>query len=437
MVALSGAEKAAVVAFLKSRRGQRALHADVVNALATFFETKGTSVLQLPTTPPPGSASDKEDWVEEWRDYAKDAGLTDTSDINNVARWISTAADAARSSRSGKAGAVADALTRRGLVLDRDAEIAVAAALVQADKGELAVQCRAVDVVWIIYTGESPGEDERAWFEDKRASMIGMQDGADPKVDIRTCKLYYKPVAATTVDNLERALIKDKSGATWARYYLFVIEKMNMYGFNQASMRWIDVCSKAKRMGSLERELAYLAEYFFAEHTGQGLPTDFCHFCASNTSGDANVLKAQQAARLRLTVPAEQEAMALAQPNAQMQQMQQQMMHMQHQLAGWQMWSQQMGSQQMTYPQQQQQQQQLPPQAGPLPPGTLPPDDAIHCAFCGSDKHWTDKCTKMHSKRKEFRNEQAAAAAAAKAQGGAATAAATAAAAAAAAADGK
>ena len=39
MVALSGAEKAAVVAFLKSRRGQRALHADVVNALATFFES--------------------------------------------------------------------------------------------------------------------------------------------------------------------------------------------------------------------------------------------------------------------------------------------------------------------------------------------------------------------------------------------------------------
>ena len=93
---------------------------------------KGTSILELPTTPPLGSASDKEDWVVEWRDYAKDAGLTDNSDIvNNVLAGSRPPRIPARRGQGKLVPSLTLLLagTRRGLVLYRDAEIARATKL--------------------------------------------------------------------------------------------------------------------------------------------------------------------------------------------------------------------------------------------------------------------------------------------------------------------
>ena len=78
--------------------------------------------------------------MEEYKEYGEAAGL-DKIDCNNVARWIATAEGAANDvgSRSGKAAAVADALTRKGVSLDREAELAVASALLNiADSPEAA-----------------------------------------------------------------------------------------------------------------------------------------------------------------------------------------------------------------------------------------------------------------------------------------------------------
>ena len=58
-------------------------------ALLALFASKGLALLELPTTPP-ATKSELEEWAEEWRDYAVDAGLTDKSDKNNVARWIAS-----------------------------------------------------------------------------------------------------------------------------------------------------------------------------------------------------------------------------------------------------------------------------------------------------------------------------------------------------------
>ena len=84
-----------------------------------------------------------EEWVEEWKDYARSAGLTDVADINNVGRWIKEDLSLrSEGLRAGKAAAVADALARKGFRLDRASELAIDAALAAADAGDAVAQCR-------------------------------------------------------------------------------------------------------------------------------------------------------------------------------------------------------------------------------------------------------------------------------------------------------
>ena len=54
--------------------------------------------------------------------------------------------------RSGKAFAVADALTKRGITIDRAAELAISAALATAEQGDMRAQCRAFDVIYGVRT---------------------------------------------------------------------------------------------------------------------------------------------------------------------------------------------------------------------------------------------------------------------------------------------
>ena len=66
---------------LRTKRGVRALFEPVVLKLLAYFKAKDMGIVNLPLDPP-SSAIDVEDWKEEWRDYARDAGLTDTSDVS-------------------------------------------------------------------------------------------------------------------------------------------------------------------------------------------------------------------------------------------------------------------------------------------------------------------------------------------------------------------
>ena len=91
------------------------------------------------------------------------AGLTGKLDQRNLVRWIEEEdATAAGGLRSGKAFAVADALTKKGFSIDRNAELAIALAIAESDAGDSAAQNRMVDVTWLIYLGQSPGEEARA-----------------------------------------------------------------------------------------------------------------------------------------------------------------------------------------------------------------------------------------------------------------------------------
>ena len=166
MAPLTGAEKAAIEGFTRSKRGTRVLRPPVASTLAAYFVNNGTTLPELPTARPSDPAR-LESWAAEWTDYAVAAGITDTADKGNVGRWIAEEDGAASTGlRSGKVHAVADALAKKGVVLDRAHEMAISAALAQADKGDLAAQCRNFEVIWYIYMAQSPGEEERAEFLD-------------------------------------------------------------------------------------------------------------------------------------------------------------------------------------------------------------------------------------------------------------------------------
>jgi hypothetical protein len=268
---LGSTEAAAVEGFLRSKRGQRTLHAHVVDHLLKFFVAKSVSLGELSTTPP-ASKAELEEWMSEWRDYAHDAKLTDRSDVNNVARWVqSMESSTAHGMRSGKAHAVADALTKKGLTVDRGVEMTIAAALLESEQGEMNAQVRSVEVVWIIYTGQSPGDEEREWFQSCRQAAVGTYGGDDPPVDIRLCKSYAKQHSTTRVLTLERALLS-KDQHSWPQYCLMTTEKLNSYGYVAAAIRFNKVVAFARNQNPADQEAEkrYLRCYFFTRHLGKG-----------------------------------------------------------------------------------------------------------------------------------------------------------------------
>jgi hypothetical protein len=373
---LGATEKAAVEGFLRSKRGQRALHDSVATKLLEFFAAKSISLPELSTTPP-ASKAELDEWLNEWRDYAHDAALTDRSDINNVARWIqSLESTTASGVRSGKAHAVADALTKKGIAIDRGGELTIAAALMESEQGELSQQSRSVEVIWIIYTGQSPGEEDRDWFIARRQAAVSLVAGEDPPVDIRLCKSYAKQHSTTRVVTLERALLS-KDQHTWPQYCLNTVERLNSYGFVAAAMRFNKVVSFARNQnpGDQNAEKRYLVCYFFNEHLGKGLPVEKCYSSAllSNTSGGGQMVS---------TVQEDNASDTLAQ-----------LLTVLH--TGTTGAASSGGGQHM-------QMQPLQQPAAP-PPAVLPPPQGESCSFCGNPRHSLEKCTHMLKARKEHR----------------------------------
>ena len=279
---LDAASAAAVEGVLRTKRGVRTLFEPVVLALLAYFKAKDLSVVNLPLDPP-SSAADVEDWKEEWSDYAKDAGLTATSDVNNVVRWIASADVAAGTvaGRAGKAAAVADALAKRGIAVDRPAELAISAALNVVDAGALIAQCQSVQCVWVLYLGKLPGDEDAEWYSQQREAATLHGSGLDDDewtIDLRLCPSYAKQLKNTSVATLERALM-DKTGGLWSIYKGQTINRLNSTGLEKAAVRLLQLCGKAEQISAGDRamELAYLKSYFFSVRLGRGLPVVLCH----------------------------------------------------------------------------------------------------------------------------------------------------------------
>ena len=412
MAPVSAAEKAALDAFFKGKRGERVLIEQVADALILYFANKGTTLAELATIRP-SDPTRLGDFQDEWLDAAKAAGITDTLDAKNVVRWISEESTVAArdGSRLGRAAAVADALTQKGIAIDRAASLAIATALAAADAGDTASQCRDFVVIWLIYTGQSPGDEERRLFQEKR--MACTVEDKDPIVDIRMFKSYVKQLSTTAVPTLERAL-REPTGRMWADYYAKVLRLLDENGYVHASKRWMAVTNYAKKVssGDFNRERRYLQLYFFEEHLGRGMPEDRCTLAALQI---ASLDPAQPVPQLAPTVPSDvrtlEDQMALlgqcSQPAAPTMYSRLPPWQMQQMLGATQAWQQGYNAP-VAYPViPGMVQQMLPPPPGAAPPGygaptnepgsgieEMPPAPAeqIPCLFCGG-KHVQSKCT--------------------------------------------
>ena len=112
---MTGPALAAVEAFFASKRGDRKLREPDRDALVVLFRDLGLTIAEIPTDKPSAAARHKV-WLEEWSDAAVDAGITGNMNLRNVTRWIDEEDSASISGvRASKAGAVADALTKKGL----------------------------------------------------------------------------------------------------------------------------------------------------------------------------------------------------------------------------------------------------------------------------------------------------------------------------------
>ena len=284
------AEKAALVVFFSSKRGTRVLHAAVADSMVAYCVAKPITLRELDITPPL-SKDAHADWLDEWRAYARSSGLTDEADIGNVERWIKHAEAAALDGRSGRVHAVADALARAGVSVDRTHEAAIASALLQQDRGERDAQCRDVGVVWVIYTGSMPGEEARTWFAEQRAASI-RTDGKDAPIDVRKWPQYYKLHAKTTLLTLEKAL-HDKRGKDWKDYLQSTVESLNESGFSVAAGELMKLANYAESRANGDPKLAvlFLKVYFFKYHLGKGIPIVECHSSAFEIVGPVSEIE--------------------------------------------------------------------------------------------------------------------------------------------------
>ena len=145
MAPVGAAEKAALDAFFKGKRGERALIEPVAEAIRDYFANKGTTLTEL-STARPVDPTRVQDFQDEWADAAAAAGVTDRLDSRNVVRWImeDSGPTVDGGTRLGKAAAIADALVKKGIAVDRTAELAIATAIAEADAGDMRSQCRGV-----------------------------------------------------------------------------------------------------------------------------------------------------------------------------------------------------------------------------------------------------------------------------------------------------
>ena len=303
MAPLTGPALAAVEAFFASRRGDRSLRKDDQDLLVAFVAGLGMTVTELRTNRPVVPARHTA-WLEEWADIGTDAGITGNFNSNNLKRWIDEEdTSVVAGVRAGKAYAVADALTKKGLVIDRAAELAIAAALVVADQGDKVAQCRVCDVVFLLYVGQLPGDEDRVLFEARRQAGGMDSTRSVPTVDMRRFVSYGKLHSGTTVPTLERALL-EAAGTLWPRYYAKKIEQLNTHGYPLAAVMFIEVVAFARSLGGgWATERVYLHYYFFEAHLGCGLPEECCMKGALQAKFSILSADTPSALEMRPTVP--------------------------------------------------------------------------------------------------------------------------------------
>ena len=87
MSAAEAARRLALQGAFAQRKGRFSLPVSVQVKLVEFFmDETSRSVAELPLDT---SSFQDDSWKDEWAEYAKDAGLTLSSDVGSIMRWVS------------------------------------------------------------------------------------------------------------------------------------------------------------------------------------------------------------------------------------------------------------------------------------------------------------------------------------------------------------
>ena len=270
-MALSAAQLASLEALLATRRGRYSLSAGQRAKLLALFCSSERPSDELPLVI--DTEADLSTYLEEWAEFAADAGLDSASDKGNIGRWA-TASPVAASTPDARAAAVLGLLAERGVPLSASVAAEVTANLRQVgESGDVVAQSTCSTAVCILYTCELPGEELVAWH----ASRLKALTGKSGKVDIRSNYIYQKLHKNTSKTTLERALLdKDPSNSKLATVKDEVTQHLYAASLPLAATQWQRVLGWAAKHFRYDpaKEKVYLWGYFFCTYRGLGMPEE-------------------------------------------------------------------------------------------------------------------------------------------------------------------
>ena len=202
-------EQAAVAALLR-QESTVTLGEGIIGKLTVYFRQEKMSVPEMDIVPP-SDVEYLDDWKEEKMALGKEAGLNEPNQLRFV-RWLRGLGADKSGGAEGKgsaARAVLSCLAKGGVQVDASMAGALENALRASAAGAAEAEYCCVEVVFIIYHMELPGEETVKWWKGKAKglSASGMTMGArHATIDIRGEPCYSKRAIKTTLKTLEGAL---------------------------------------------------------------------------------------------------------------------------------------------------------------------------------------------------------------------------------------
>ena len=262
-----GTDDAAVIAGLFARPfGGITLHkVNVQDKLVKYCTDEGEALVDLALD------DDSDGWQDEWRERAKDAGISKGADVERLLRWLAKrrapGSSAPDDPTKGVATAVVEALEAEGAIISSTMLAAATSAISTRAAGDEQSQCTSVVCVWLLTCSMLPTADDIEWYSNQqRAAPAGESTPVD--ISGRDSVIAAKKTGSVI---LLRALANRQQFKQWM---LRMQKLLKQNALPQAGFRLGDVVAHGERIfGDEDRSLMrYLRELFCVEFLGRGLP---------------------------------------------------------------------------------------------------------------------------------------------------------------------
>ena len=281
MPALDAAGRTAHHAFWAKRFGRFSLHKECVqDKLSIFFAGRGETVGELPLDV---DKDNLEQWAEEWRQKAEDAGVASRSDREAIVNWLKE-----KTKVNSKGGAVKtdtvqrvlDSLASAGTTLPNSAHSAVSKVLHKSRRAADRSEYTRIETVFTVYFGMLPSALDEEWYDKELAKLTTACNDCvdtDEEDDVATINVRLAPSAVKVLSKdagtptLERVL--KVGGDVMLDYFDNIMRQLTAMGLPAAAQMFHTVVSYPVRRHKLDERLqrSYLQRYFFVDFLGRGL----------------------------------------------------------------------------------------------------------------------------------------------------------------------